>query len=111
MVLLLALSTAKRVSGLRVLSVSLDCMRFAADGRRVLLEPHIAFVPGNMVVAHAPVGLVAFHPPPFTTAKDGRLHCLCPVRALRLYCQKTEADGRRHSCLSPWTRPSADGGR
>ena len=90
-ILLLALSTAKRVSDLHALSVSPDCMRFSGDGRKVLLKPHLAFVPKNMVVAHTPVELVAFHPPPFGSAEDERLHCLCPVRALRLYCQKTEA--------------------
>ena len=73
-------------------------MRFSGDGRRVLLKPHLAFVPKNLVVAHTPVELVAFHPPPFATAEDERLHCLCPVRALWLYCQKTQA-GRSSSQL------------
>ena len=88
-VLLVALTTAKRVSDMHALSVSAECMRFSDDGKRVLIKPHLAFVPKNLVVAHAPVELVAFHPPPFSSTEDERLHCLCPVRALRFYCQRT----------------------
>ena len=39
-----------------------------------------------------PVELVAFHPPPFDSEEERRLHCLCPVRALRVYCQRTSAE-------------------
>ena len=88
-ILLLALTTAKRVSDLHALSVSPECMRFGNDGRKVLLKPNLAFVPKNRVVIHEPVELVAFHPPPFTGVEDERLHRLCPVRALKLYCERT----------------------
>ena len=89
-VLLLALATAKRVSDIQALSVSPELLRFTDDGR-VLLKPHHGFMPKNRVVAQLPVELSAFHPPPFVSAEDERLHCLCPVRALRLYCRETQA--------------------
>ena len=75
--LLLALATAKRVSDLQALSVSTDLMRFSEDGRRVLLKPHHRFMPKNRVVAQLPVELTAFHPPPFSSGEDEKLHCLC----------------------------------
>ena len=90
--LLLALATTKRVSDLQALSVSPDLMRFYDNGRKVLLKPHHGFMPKNRVVPQLPVELLAFHPPPFSSAEEERLHCLCPVRALRIYCQKTSAE-------------------
>lgn len=35
------------------------------------------------------VFLQAFHLPPHATAKEARLHWLCPVRALRIYCERS----------------------
>ena len=96
--LLLALSTAKRVSDLHALSVSPDCMSFLNNDLKVLLKPHLKFVPKNRVIPKEPVVLRAFHPPPFATAEEKRLHCLCPVRALKAYCART-ADSRVTSQL------------
>lgn len=97
-VLLVALTTSKRVSDIQALSVGPECMRFAEDDRKVMLKPNAAFVPKNLQVVHTPVELVAFHPPPFASAEDERLNRLCPVRALRSYCQRTAA-GRKTSQL------------
>ena len=41
------------------------------------------------MVPKEPVVLTSFHPPPFLTREDKRLNRLCPVRALRAYCDKT----------------------
>ena len=91
-VLLLALTTAKRVSDLEALSISSECLRFSDDGLTVWLKPNLKFVTKNLLVPLLPVELKAFRPP------DERLHCLCPVRALRLYLQKTK-DSRASSQL------------
>ena len=93
-VLLVALTTAKRVSDIQALSVSPECMRFAEDGKKVVFKPNPAFVPKNLLAVCTPTELAAFHPPPFTSEEDRRLHCLCPVRALKLYVQRTAAQGR-----------------
>ena len=89
-VLLVALTTSKRVSDIQALSVDQDCMQFSANGESVRLKPNLRFVTKNLRVPEAPVHLSAFHPPPFATAQDERLHCLCPVRALRLYTGRTK---------------------
>ncbi|XP_028451658.1 uncharacterized protein LOC114566981 [Perca flavescens] len=35
------------------------------------------------------VELLAFHPPPFSSGEEQRLHMLCPVRALHMYVSRT----------------------
>ena len=89
-VLLVALATSKRVSDIQALSVDEDCMQFSTDGKSVRLKPNLRFVTKNLRVPEAPVHLTSFHPPPFATAQDEKLHCLCPVRALRLYTDRTK---------------------
>ena len=88
-VLLVALTTTKRVSELQAFSVSSECLRFAQDGGRVFLRPNAAFVPKNLHVPERPVELEAFRPPPFASPEEERLNRLCPVRALRCYVQRT----------------------
>ncbi|KAL6465658.1 hypothetical protein MHYP_G00257910 [Metynnis hypsauchen] len=83
-VLLLALTIAKRVSDLQALSIRPSCLQFDPGYTRVCLRPNSAYVPKVMNSAYrcVTVELAAFHPPPFATAEDQRLNCLCPVRAL-----------------------------
>ncbi|XP_046692704.1 uncharacterized protein LOC124377322 [Silurus meridionalis] len=102
--LLLALSTAKRVSELHALSVHISCMRFASDFSRVALKTNPAFIPKVCESAFAcrQVDLVAFHPPPFSSAEEERLHCLCPVRALRHYVDRTEGLRRSNQLFVSW---------
>ena len=88
-VLLVALTTTKRVSDIHALSVDPDCMQFSDDGLSVRLKPNLKFVTKTLRVPEVPLKLVAFHPPPFNTVADERLHGLCPVRALRLYVRAT----------------------
>ncbi|XDV14070.1 hypothetical protein PO909_002286 [Leuciscus waleckii] len=45
-------------------------------------------VPSNVA---RPVVLQAFHPPPHETAVEERLHRLCPIRALRIYIQRSSS--------------------
>ena len=87
--LLLALTTAKRVSDLHALSSSTDCTSFSADGLRVTLKPNPAFVPKNFLSRSVPADLRSFYPPPHTSEEDRLLHSLCPVRALTMYLRKT----------------------
>ncbi len=94
--LLLALSTAKRVSELHALSVNSPCMQFAMDYSRVTLKTNPAFVPkvSESALACKLVDLLAFHPPPFSSSEDEWLHCLCPVRALRMWTERKFCSNR-----------------
>ncbi len=40
------------------------------------------------------VTLHSFHPPPFASSEDERLHMFCPVRALKLYVVSLAYDAR-----------------
>jgi integrase len=55
-----------------------------------LLKPRLQFFPKNGLVQDVPVEIFAFHPPPFGSEEDERLNHLCPVRALRVYCERTK---------------------
>ena len=76
-VLLVALTTSRRVSDIHALSIDRDCMQFMSDGRSVRLKPNLRFVTKNLRVPEAPTHLRVFHPPPFSTAEDERLNKLC----------------------------------
>ncbi len=88
---LLAVVSAKRVSELHALSVHPSCTRFAGDGSKVSMRPNPAFLPKVISPFHMnqSVELMAFHPPPFSSPEEERLHMLCPVRAVRCYIDRT----------------------
>lgn len=98
--MLVALTTAKRVSDIHALSVSPECARFGET--RVVLKPNPAFIPKNLLSACNPVELLSFHPPPFASEEDRRLHCLCPVRALRAYVDRTRTARRSEQMFVSW---------
>lgn len=90
--LLLALASAKRVSDMHALSVHPACAQFAPDGSKVRLYPNAAYVPKVLPRSYQAMAieLFAFSPPPFVNEEQRRLHCLCPVRALRMYIARTQ---------------------
>ncbi|KAI2646506.1 SET domain-containing protein 4 [Labeo rohita] len=71
-VLLLALSSLKRVGDLQALSVAPSFLDFAPGLSKAFLYPR----PG------------AFCPPPFRDADQQKLNCMCPVRALDAYVHR-----------------------
>ncbi len=85
--LLLALTSLKRVGDLQALSVSDMCMDFAPGLVKVTLWPRPGYIPKVLSTSsHSQVvTLHSFHPPPFASSEDEKLHMLCPVRALKLY--------------------------
>ena len=98
--LLVALTTAKRISDIHALSVSSECMRF--DVGKVVLKPNSAFIPKNLLSTCEPVELWAFHPPPFASDEERRLHCLCPVRALRAYVDRSKVGRKSNQLFVSW---------
>lgn len=102
--LLLALATAKRVSEMHALSVHPSCMRFAQGDSRVSLRFNPAFVP-KVLQACDPLELTAFQPPPFTSSDHQRLNTLCPVRALRIYVDRTAAFRLSDQLFVSWANP------
>ncbi len=89
--LLLAL-TLKRVGDLQALSVSEMCMDFAPGLVKVTLRPRPGYIPKVLSTSFRSqvVMLHSFHPPPFASSEDEKLHMLCPVRALKLYVDRSK---------------------
>ncbi len=91
-VLLLALTSLKRVGDLQAFSVSETCMDFAPGLVKVTLRPRPGYIPEvlSTLFRSQVVTLHSFHPPPFASSEDERLHMLCPVRALKLYVDRSK---------------------
>ncbi len=89
--LLLALTSLKRVGDLQALSVSEMCMDFPPGLVKVTLRPRPGYVPKVLSTSFRSqvVTLHSFHPPPFALSEDERLHMLCPVRALKIYVDRS----------------------
>ncbi len=89
--LLLALTSLKRVGDLQALSVSEMCMDFAPGLVKMTLRPRPGYVPKVLSTSFCSqvVTLHSFHPPPFASSEDERLHMLCPVRALKMYVDRS----------------------
>ena len=104
--LLLALSSAKRPGELHALSVSPMCMDFGTGQSKVSLRFNPAFMPKVMSAPNSmTVELNAFHPPPFLSPEDQRLNCLCPVRALHAYVDRTKACRQSSQLFVSWAPP------
>ncbi len=90
--LLLAHTSIKRVGDLQALSVSEMCMDFAPGLVKVTLRPRPGYIPKVLSKSFRPqvVTLHSFHPPPFASSEDEKLHMLCPVRALKLYVDRSK---------------------
>ncbi len=91
-VLLLALTSLKRVGDLQAFSLSETCMDFAPGLVKVTLRPRPGYIPKVLSTSFRSqvVTLHSFHPPPFASSEDERLHLLCPVRALKLYVDRSK---------------------
>ncbi|XP_052430666.1 uncharacterized protein LOC127971591 [Carassius gibelio] len=105
--LLLALVSAKRVSDLQALSVSPSFLQFSAGFTRVSFRPNPAFVPKVVDSSYRcqTTDLSAFHPPPFSSPEEGRLNALCPVRALRVYVERTAGFRKNDQLFVSWATP------
>ncbi|KAK7907217.1 hypothetical protein WMY93_015829 [Mugilogobius chulae] len=102
-VLLLALTSAKRVSELQSFSVSPTCMQFAPGLSKVHLRPNPAFMPKVEPAYSCPtLEIAAFHPPPFSSPEEQQLHSLCPVRALRVYVDRTAGLRKADQLFVSW---------
>ncbi len=88
-VLLLAISSLKRVGDLQALSVTPSFIDFAPGLAKAFLYPCAGYVPKVPSSEPRPVVLQAFCPPPFREPDQEKLNCMCPVRALDVYVHRT----------------------
>ncbi len=67
-------------------------MDFAPGLVKVTLRPRPGYIPKVLSTSFRSqvVTLHSFHPPPFASSEDERLHMLCPVRTLKLYVDRSK---------------------
>ena len=89
--MLVAITSAQRVSELQALSIVEDegCWRLLMGGKRLSLTTNPAFAPKTLRSSGRSVDLNAFHPPPHDCDREKWLNCLCLVRALMEYRERT----------------------
>ncbi len=88
-VLILVISSLKRVGDLQALSVAPSFIDFVPGLAKVFLYPRAGYVPKVPSSAPRPVVLQAFCPPPFREPDQEKLNCMCPVRALDAFVHRT----------------------
>ncbi len=90
--LLLALTSLKRVGDLQALSVSEMCMDFAPGLVKVTLRPWPGYIPKVLSTSFRSqvVTLHSLQPLPFASSENEKLHMFCPVRALKLYVDRSK---------------------
>ncbi len=85
--LLLALVSVKRVGDLQALSISPACLEFGPNDSKVVLKPGHGCVPKVLSTPfRAQVITLSALPP---SEEDRELSLLCPVRALRIYFERS----------------------
>ncbi len=85
--LLLALTSVKRVGDLQALSISPACLEFGPNDSKVVLKPRHGYVPKVLSTPfRAQVITLSTLPP---SEEDRELSLLCPVRALRIYFERS----------------------
>ncbi len=94
--LLLALVSVKRVGDLQALSVNPTCLEFRPNDSKVVLKPRLGYVHKVLSTPFRAqvITLSAFFPP---TGSQESL--LCPVRALRVYIERSPHAESQNSFL------------
>ncbi len=87
--LLVALASIKRVEDLQAFSVDESCLEFGPGDGHVLLSPRPSYVP-KVPTTPFRDQVVSLQALPLEEA-DPALALLCPVRALRLYTDRTQS--------------------
>ena len=87
--LLLAITSLKRVGDLQALSVVPSCLEFAPGMTKVFLYPRPGYVPKVLTNVARSIMLQAFCPPPFDDHEQERKNKVCPVRVLDAYVLRT----------------------
>ncbi len=107
---LLALASFKHVGDLQALSVSESCTEFALCLIKAFLRPRPGYVPKVLSTSFRlqVVVLQSFSPSPSSEGDDLRL--LCPVRALKMYVDRS-SQWRQSTAVSVfWRRPQRASG-
>ncbi len=87
--LLLALASFKRVGDLQALSVSESCTEFAPGLVKAFLRPRPGYGPKVLSTSFSSQVVVLQAFSPSSSSEGDYLHLLCPVRALKMYVDRS----------------------
>ncbi|XDV44795.1 hypothetical protein PO909_013034 [Leuciscus waleckii] len=101
--LLLALASIKRVGDLQALSVIPSCLEFGVGDSKVILKPRHGYVPKVLSTPFRAQVITLLALPP--SMEVGEANLLCPVRALRIYLERSASfkTFRTALCLLWWS--------
>ncbi len=84
--LLLTLAYVKRVGDLQALSINPACLEFGPNDSKVVLKPLLGYVPKML---YTPLRAQVIAPSAFSPSVDSQESLLCPVRALKVYIERS----------------------
>ncbi len=85
--LLLVLASVKRMGDLQALSVSPSRLEFEPNDSKIVLKPRHGYIPKVLSTPFRVQVITLLALPP--SEQDQRLNLLCPVRALRIYIERS----------------------
>ncbi len=90
-----AIASVKRMGDLQALSVNPSCLEFGPNDSKIVLKPRHGYILKVLSTPfRAQVITLSALPP---SAQDQGLNLLCPVRALRIYIERSALGSRNNS--------------
>ena len=90
-VFLVTLATDRRVSEVHALSIDSDHLRFSNLDGSLILRTQVGFLAKNQLPSRAPDSIIIPKLSNFSCKSDNLNRMLCPVRALKIYLNKTKS--------------------
>ena len=90
-VFLVTLSTARRVSEVHAFSIDSDHLRFSNLDGSLILRTQVGFLAKNQLPSRAPDSIIIPKLSNFCRKSDNFNRMLCPVRAVKIYLNKTKS--------------------
>ena len=90
-VFLVTLATARRVSEVHGLSIDSDHLRFSNLDGSLILRTQVGFLAKNQLLSRAPDSIIIQRLSNYCCKSDNLNRMLCPVRAVKIYLNKTKS--------------------
>ena len=98
-VFLVTLATARRVSEVHAFSIDSDHLRFSNLDGSLILRTQLGFLAKNQLPSRAPDSIIIPKLSNFCRKSDNFNRMLCPVRAVKIYLNKTKSLRKRRKRL------------
>ena len=98
-VFLVTLATARRVSEVHAFSIDSDHLRFSNLDGSLILRTQLGFLAKNQLPSRAPDSIIIPRLSNFYRKSDNFIRMLCPVRAVKIYLNKTKSLRKRRKRL------------